>query len=110
MSRFDSAQQLAAFAGLTPRNHHSGSSVHRHGRLVKIGNRHFRTAFYMPALVAMRYNPIIEALANRMRARGKKPMTIVGAAMRKLVHLAFGVLKHGRSFDPNYLVNVRVTA
>jgi transposase len=110
VSRFDSAQQLAAFAGLTPRNHHSGSSVHRRGRLVKVGNRRFRTAFYMPALSAMRYNPIIIALAERLRDRGKKPMTIVGAVMRKLLHLAYGVLKNGQPFDPNYLVNVRVTA
>jgi transposase len=110
VSRFDSAAQLAAFAGLTPRNHHSGSSVHRRGRLVKIGNVHLRTAFYMPALAAMRCNPIIKALVKRLDARGKKPMTIVGAVMRKLVHLAYGILKHGRPFDPNYLVNVRVTA
>ncbi len=107
VSRFDSAQQLAAFAGLTPRNHHSGSSVHRPGRLVKMGNKRFRTAFYMPALSAMQCNPIIKALVKRLRARGKKPMTIVGAIMRKLVHLAYGVLKHGQAFDPNYLVNVQ---
>ncbi|RMG95811.1 MAG: IS110 family transposase, partial [Chloroflexi bacterium] len=37
-------------------------------------------------------------------------MTIVGAAMRKLLHLAYGVLKTGKPFDPNYLVNVQVTA
>jgi transposase len=110
VSRFDSAPQLAAFAGLTPRNHHSGSSVHRPGRLVKIGNVHLRTAFYMPALAAMRFNPIIKALVKRLDARGKKPMTIVGAVMRKLMHLAYGVLKNGRPFDPNYLVNVRVIA
>jgi len=37
-------------------------------------------------------------------------MTIVGAVMRKLVHLAYGVLKHRQPFDPNYLVNVQVAA
>lgn len=109
VSRFDSAAQLAAFAGLTPRNHHSGSSVHRRGRLVKTGNIRFRTAFFMPALSAMRCNPIIQALVKRLDARGKNRMTIVGAVMRKLVHLAYGVLKHSQPFDPNYLVNVQVT-
>jgi len=64
----------------------------------------------MPALSAMRHNPIIQALVTRLTASGKKRMTIVGAAMRKLVHLAFGVLKHKRPFDPDYLVNVQVTA
>ena len=107
VSRFDSAAQLAAYAGLTPRIQHSGSSVHRRGKLVKTGNVRFRTAFYMPALAAMRYNPIIQAMVRRLDARGKSRMTIVGAVMRKLVHLAYGVLKHGRPFDPDYLVNVQ---
>ena len=110
VSRFDSAGQLAAYAGLTPYQHDSGSSVHRPGRLVKTGNTRFRTAFYMPALAAMTHNPIIVALVERLRAGGKKPMTIVGAVMRKLVHLAYGVLKHRQPFDPDYLVNVQVTA
>ena len=58
----------------------------------------------------MRSNPIVRALAERLEERGKEPMTIVGAAMRKLIHLAFGVLKTGMPFDPNYLVNVQETA
>lgn len=110
ISRFESAGELAAYAGLTPYQHDSGSSVHRPGRLVKIGNSRFRTAFYMPALAAICHNPIIIALVERLRANGKKPMTIVGAVMRKLVHLAYGVLKHRQPFDPNYLVNVQVAA
>jgi len=109
VTRFESAGQLAAYAGLTPRQHSSGSSVHRRARLVKTGNGRFRTLFYMPALSAMSHNPIIKALATRLTARGKNRMTIVGAAMRKLVHLAFGVLRRKRPFDPDYLVNVQVT-
>lgn len=104
--RFESAAQLAAYAGLTPRHHDSGSSVHRRSRLVKTGNVRFRTALYMPALAAMRCNRIVQALVARLTAKGKSRMTIVGAVMRKLVHLAFGVLKHQRPFDPDYLVNV----
>lgn len=110
VSRFDSAPQLAAYAGLTPRNHHSGSSVHRRAHMVKAGNVHFRTAFYMPALAAMRYNPIIQSFVRRLEDKGKSRMTIVGAVMRKLVHLAYGVLKNGSPFDPNHLVNVQATA
>lgn len=110
LSRFESAGELAAYAGLTPYKHDSGTSVHRPGRLVKIGNSRFRTAFYMPALAAKNHNPIIIALVKRLEAKGKKKMTIVGAVMRKLVHLAYGVLKHRQPFDPNYLVNVQVTA
>jgi len=109
VTRFESAAQLAAYAGLTPRQHSSGSSVHRPARLVKTGNRRFRTLFFMPALSAIRHNPIAKALAERLAAKGKSRMTIIGAVMRKLVHLAFGVLKHNRPFDPDYLVNVQLT-
>jgi transposase len=101
-TRFDSAAQLAAYAGLSARHHHSGSSVHRPGRLSKTGNRRLRAAFYMPALCAMQHNPLIGQLVARLQQRGKQPMVIVGAIMRKLLHLAFGVLKSGRPFDPNF--------
>jgi transposase len=94
------ARQLAAYAGLTPRERTSGSSVHRPPRLAKTGNSRLRRALYMPAIVAMRHNPAVRALAERLRARGKRPMVIVGAAMRKLLHLIYGVLKSGKPFDP----------
>ena len=94
-----SARQLAAYAGLTPAERTSGSSVHHPPRLAKTGNSRLRRALYLPAIVAMRYNPAIQALAERLRARGKRPMVIVGAAMRKLLHLIYGVLKSGKPFD-----------
>jgi transposase len=106
VTRYESAGQLAAHAGLTPRHHHSGSSVYRRSRLSRTGSTHFRTIFYMPALAAMRWNPIVQALAKRLEDRGKKRMTIVCASMRKLVHLAYGILKNGKPFDPNYRINV----
>jgi transposase len=48
----------------------------------------------------MRHNPAVRALAERLRVRGKRPMVIVGAATRKLLHLIYGVLKSGKPFDP----------
>lgn len=99
---FASADQLAAYAGLVPKQHTSGTSVHKQAVLAKGGNRALRTAFYMPALAAERFNPIIAALTARLRARGKSKMAIIGAVMHKLLRLAYGVLKSGRPFDPNY--------
>ena len=94
------ARQLAAYAGLTPQERTSGSSVHHQPRLVKTGNSRLRRALYFPAMVAMRHNRAVHALAERLRARGNRPMVIVGAAMRKLVHLIYGVLKSAKPFDP----------
>lgn len=101
VTRFDSAGQLTAYAGLSARHHQSGSSVHRSGHLSKVGNKRLRAAFYMPALSAKRFNPLIRDLVVRLEERGKRPMVIVGAVMRKLLHIAFGVLKSGKPFDPN---------
>ena len=61
-----------------------------------------RKALYFPAIVATRHNPLIRAVSQRLRERGKCPMLIVGAAMRKLIHIAFGVLKSGKPFDSDY--------
>lgn len=105
VTRFDSAAQLAAYAGLTTRRYQSGASVNRPGHLSKTGNKRLRTAFYMPALCAKQHNPLVEDLVARLEQRGKQPMVVVGAVMRKLLHLAFGVLKSGRPFDPNHLAH-----
>lgn len=102
VANFQQATQVAAYAGLIPAHATSGTSVHKRPALSKIGNRHLRSAFYMPALTAQRHNPIIQALVNRLTARGKHKMVIVAAVMRKLIHLAFGVLKTRQPFDPNY--------
>jgi transposase len=97
---YKSARQLAAFAGLVPRLHESGSSIKRKARLSKIGAPRLRKALYFPAIAAIKYNPAIKALSVRLKERGLCPMQIIGAAMRKLVHLAYGVLKSGKPFDP----------
>ena len=103
LDTFDSADQLAAFAGLTPQEFSSGSSVHGKPRLSKIGNSRLRKALYMPAIVARRYNPFIRTFCDRLLAKGKSKMSMVGAAMHKLLQQAFGVLKSQKPFDPNFL-------
>jgi transposase len=100
---FQSARQLAAYAGLTPRNFLSGTSVHKKSRLSKTGNSNLRKVLFLPAIVAKKCNPIIHTFCVRLSQSGLKPMEVVGAAMRKLLHLIYGILKTGRPFDPNYL-------
>jgi len=102
VKRFDSVGQVVAYAGLSPQQHTSGSSVHKRSRLTKIGKQTLKTAMYFPALSAIRFNPVVKALAERLEERGKDKMVIVGAAMRKLLQLVYGVLKSGQPFDPNY--------
>lgn len=98
--RFDKAKAAAAFAGLDPRHHESGSSVHGKPRLSKIGHGALRKALYMPAMVAITKTAWGRAFRDRLASSGKPPMVIIGAMMRKLVHVAYGVLKSGKPFDP----------
>jgi len=100
-SRFASARSAAAYVGLVPRIHESGTSVRGRSALCKIGNGRLRKALYFPAMNAVRFNPVLQAMAARLAASGKSKMAILGAAMRRLVHLAFGVLKSGKPFDAN---------
>lgn len=110
VNRFDHVGQVVAYAGLSPQQHTSGSSVHKKSRLTKIGKQKLKTAMYFPALSAIRFNPIVKALAARLQERDKDKMVIVGAAMRKLLQIVYGVLKSGKPFDPNYADLSQVTA
>lgn len=99
VSRFRSARQVAAYIGVTPSQRQSGEW---RGKTVlsKVGNSRLRKALYLPAIVAKRHNPVLKTFCDRLLAAGKSPMAVVGAAMRKLVHIAFGVLKSGVPFNP----------
>jgi transposase len=97
---FTSARQAAAFAGVVPRPHESGLHQGRRA-MCKLGPGRLRKGLYFPAIAALRFNPSLQPLGQRLRGAGKPPMLIIGAAMRKLIHLAFGVLKSGRAYDPS---------
>jgi transposase len=94
-----SVRQWVAYAGLDPRPVESGSSVKRPRRISKMGNLHLRRALFMPALVAVRYNPAVQAYAEHLEARGKPKLVIVVAVMRKLLHAIHGMLNSGTTFE-----------
>jgi len=108
ISRFKDAKALIAYAGLSPERCDSGTSVHKPTRLTKTGNRALKSALFFPALAALRFNPIIKALAERLKEKNKPKMVIVGAAMRKLLRLVYGVLKTKTPFDPSFIANQQI--
>jgi len=101
LSQFSDVRQLVAHAGLNPAVRESGQ-FKGHTRISRIGDATLRAKLYMPAVCAQRHNPVLRAFAQRLAERGKSGKVIVCAVMRKLLHLAWGVLKSGRPFDPNY--------
>ena len=97
--QFTSAPEVASFLGLNPIEKQSGTTRYRRPRLSKAGNGRFRQSLYFPAMVATRKNPDIKAQYDRLLAAEKTKMCALGAAMRKLVHICFGVLKHQRPYE-----------
>lgn len=92
-------RQWVAHAGLDPRHHESGTSVHRQPRISKQGNRYLRAALYMPAHTAAHFEPSVQAFYERLVGRGKAKMQAKVAVMRKLLHAMHGMLRHGEDFD-----------
>ena len=108
VDRFQCSGQVVAYAGLSPQQRSSGSSVRKKTRLTKIGNRNLKTGLYFPAMTAMKHNSLVIALALRLEKRNKEKMVIIGAAMRKLLQISYGVLKSGIPFNPNYAISTQI--
>ncbi|NDP49436.1 MAG: IS110 family transposase [Sulfuriferula multivorans] len=102
--RFANAKALAAFIGICPRQRQSGSSVRGRTMISRTGHADLRKALYMPGLVALRHNPVLKVFGARMKANGLAPKAVVGAAMRKLAHLIYGVVKSGKPFDAGFAI------
>lgn len=99
--KFSSAEQLACYLGLTPQKWESGSSVRGRARISKAGPARIRQLLYMPAIVAKKSNRHVRELYERLLARGKPKLVAITAAMRKLVHLCFGVVNSNQPYDSN---------
>ena len=96
---FKNAKQLAAYVGVSPKQHQSGKFAGK-TTLSKIGNASIRKALYMPAIVVKNTNPHFKAFCQRLEKNGLKPKAIVGALMRKLIYIIFGMLKNKQDFNP----------
>lgn len=96
---FERAGQVAAYLGVIPRIQESGQWRGR-SRLSKQGPARVRAKLYMAAVAAMQHNPDIQAQYQRLLKNGKSKMQALGAAMRKLVQICFGVVKHQSEYRP----------
>lgn len=102
--RFDAAPQAAAYVGLTPTEYESGTSVRKKPHLSKAGPSILRAKLYMPATVAIKCNPDLKDLYERLLQRGKTKMSALCAVMRKLIHICFGVIKHQSPYCPQLAI------
>jgi|GEM_PF-734810 len=98
---FQSAHQLALYAGLNPKENQSGRFKGK-TTLSKIGNAFLRKALFMPASVATRCCRPIKLWVQQIKSRRPEftKLAIRGAVMHKLIRIVFGVLRHQTPFDP----------
>jgi transposase len=101
--RFKSVKALIAYAGLTPMIRQSGTSVNMTRGTHPLGNPQLRQALYFPAMVAGRYNPLVAAFWQKLKAQNKPDKVIVVACMHKLLSIAYGVLKSNLPFNAEHL-------
>jgi transposase len=100
VSNFKTAEQYAAYAGVTPSHFQSGSSVHGKSHITSIGNREVRAVLYMSAICVKNHNEYFKDWVQKLEKKGKLPKVIICAVMRKLLTIIFGMLKSGTAFDP----------
>jgi len=95
-------EAAVAYAGLAPNPYEPGTSVRGRPRIGHTGNGRLRTALYLATLSAAQHNPVIKAFYQRLRAAGKPAKVARCAAARKLLHIAWAVVRNEEDFDPEY--------
>ncbi len=102
-ARFKSVKALIAYASLAPLIRQSGTSLNKNRGTHPQGHKELKSALYYPAMVAGKYNPLVAAFWQRLKAQNKPGKVIVVACMHKLLAIAYGVLKSGKPFNPDHL-------
>lgn len=101
----ESAEQATAYAGLAPNPYQSGTSVRGRASIGRGGNARLRRVLYLATLSAARHNPAIKSFYERLRAAGKPPKVARCAAARKLLHIAWAVVKKDQDFDHTFVLH-----
>ncbi len=102
LRRFERARELSAFAGTSPREFESGTSVRKRTRMSKAGNSRVRAVLYMASCSAIVHPNPWKDEYQRFIGNGKKPTAALGALMRKLLVLMRAILISGQPYDPLY--------
>lgn len=91
-------RQIVSLAGLDPIIRESGSSIRGKVKISKAGDRIYRGALFMPAMVAIRHNAKLKAYYERLKANGKHTTVAQVAVMRKLLIIAHSLYKSGEMY------------
>lgn len=98
LSAFESADHLAAYAGLVPAAHDSGKKTGNNKRM-RGGNKTLKYFFYQSAFASLRSCPESRAFYDRKRAEGKKHIQALIALARRRVNVLWAMLRDGTTFE-----------
>ena len=98
ISRFDSPDKLAAFAGIDPSVKQSGEFNGTRNRMSKRGSPYLRRTFWLAAVSGIRFNPALKAVYEKKRSQGKHHAVAVSAVMHKLNNIVFAILKSNEPY------------
>ncbi|CAN5801798.1 IS110 family transposase [soil metagenome] len=98
LSSFESADKLAAYAGLVPAAHDSGKRT-GNDRRMRGGNKTLKFVFYQSAFASLRSSPESRAFYDRKRREGKKHVQALIALARRRVNVLWAMLRDGTAFE-----------
>ena len=100
IARFPKVGSLVSLAGLSVKDHQSGTSVRGRSQIDRQGRKDLRQAMYMCALVAKRCSAEMRAWAQHLTDQHKARKVVIVAVIRKLLHIVYGVWKSGQEYQP----------
>lgn len=101
-SKFDNASQLCSYAGITPTERTSGSSVRGKSRISKVGNKRLRNLLFMCSFSAFQYNKACKDQFDRIVNKGKSRKLALLAVSNKLLRQAFAIVNSGIPYDAKH--------
>lgn len=101
-SKFETASQLCSYAGITPTERRSGTSIRGRSRISKVGNKRLRYLLFMCSFSACKYNLACSSQFKRIVAKGKSEKLALLAVSNKLLRQSFAIVKSGIPYDANY--------
>ena len=100
ISRFSSADKLAAYIGVDPSVNQSGEFQAAHAHMSKRGSPYLRRCIWMASQVAVQRDPMFRAYYEKKAAEGLKYMTIIGHVTRKMTAVVFAILRDHKVYEP----------
>ena len=100
ISRFQSAEKLAAYAGIDPTVKQSGNFSSTRNHMSKRGSPYLRRAIWQACVVAVNCDPMFKNYYDKKAAEGKRYMNIIGHCTRKMVSVIFAVLRDNKIYEP----------